>query len=191
MKRFLDLPMAMLARIFWTFLALLFLCLSWAWEVLAPFVAALVALIPLEHLKERIARFLDRLPPYPTLLIFLIPLVVSEVVKAFAIVLFARHMIISGVLVYLLGEIIRFALVAYLFTLCHEKLLSIGWVKWVYDQLIRAHHWADTQTAPLREGIRQALREAGLTGKPGRYLDKVAAVWRLARRKVRPNQRAA
>lgn len=175
--------LALLSRAFWTLLAVLFLALSWAWEVFAPLVAALVALIPLEHLKERIARFLDRLPPYPTLLIFLIPLVVSEVVKAFAIVLFARHLIISGAFVYLLGEIIRFALVAYLFNLCREKLLSIPWVKWTYDQFVRAHHWANAQTAPIKEAIRQALHDAGLNGKPGRYLDKVMAVWRLARRK--------
>ncbi len=171
------------ARPFWTALALVFLGLTWLWEALAPLVAALVARIPLERVKAAIARFLDRLPPYPTLLVFLIPLVASELVKAFAIVLFAKKLIVLGALTYLFGEVVRFALVAYLFQLCRDKLLSIPWVLWCYERLIAAHHWAKAQVEPLRAFIAEALREAGLSGRPGRFLDKVAAVWRLARRR--------
>ena len=57
----------------WILLALVFLFEAWLWEHLRPLVAWIVDRIRWHRLKARIAAWIERLPPYPTLLIFLIP----------------------------------------------------------------------------------------------------------------------
>ena len=56
-------------------LALVFLFEAWLWEHLAPVVAWVVALHSVGAFKARIAAAIERLPPYPTLLVFLVPVV--------------------------------------------------------------------------------------------------------------------
>src|ERR1044072_5430534 len=56
-------------------LALVFLFEAWLWEHLRPLVAWVVGLVRWDRLKARLAAAIDGLPPYPTLLVFLIPVV--------------------------------------------------------------------------------------------------------------------
>ena len=65
-------------RALWTTLALAFLGVSWFWERLRPPIRWVIDRIPLEGLKRAVAAFMDRLPPYPTLVIFLIPVIALE-----------------------------------------------------------------------------------------------------------------
>ena len=65
--------MRRLLRPFLVLLALVFLVEAWLWEHLRPLVAWVVDLIAWNRLKARLAAAIERLPPYPTLLIFLIP----------------------------------------------------------------------------------------------------------------------
>jgi hypothetical protein len=74
----------------WTLLALVFLGVSWLWETFAPLVQAIIDLLPLRRLKAWAHAQLQRLAPYPTLLVFLIPLALSEVIKVISFVAFAR-----------------------------------------------------------------------------------------------------
>jgi hypothetical protein len=166
----------------WTALALVFLAVSWAWEVVAPLVQAIIDLLPLRRLKAWAHAFLESLPPYPTLLMFIIPLALSEVIKIVAFVAFARGQIFAGSLIYLFAEVVRFGLAAYVWAVCREKLLSIDWVARLHAWLLTVHDWAQAQIAPVKAWIRQALEEAGLTGgKAGLWL-RIRALWRHARR---------
>ena len=54
-------------------LALVFLFEAWLWEHLRPLVAWVVGLVRWDRLKARLAAAIEHLPPYPTLLVFLIP----------------------------------------------------------------------------------------------------------------------
>jgi hypothetical protein len=63
-------------RPFLVLLALIFLVEAWLWEHLRPLVAWAVDLIAWNRLKARLATAIERLPPYATLLIFLIPPIV-------------------------------------------------------------------------------------------------------------------
>ena len=56
-------------------LALVFLFEAWLWEHLRPLVAWVVGLVRWDRLKARLAAAIEHLPPYPTLLVFLIPVV--------------------------------------------------------------------------------------------------------------------
>lgn len=116
-----------LKRIIWTAVALLFLAVSWLWDTLAPLIQWIVDRIPLEDVKAWVIRFMERLPPYPTLLVFLIPIVVIEPFKLLSVWLLARGQFLSGLALFIIAEVLRFGLVAFLFKTCSEKLLSIGW----------------------------------------------------------------
>jgi hypothetical protein len=170
-------------RIVWTIVALIFLGLSWLWDHLHPIVAFVIRLIPLDGLKEAVRRFMARLSPYPTLIVFLIPAVVHEIMKVAAIFLFRRHQWVAGGLMYLAADIIGIALVAFIFENCKEKLLSIPWFAWCYARFDAAHRWAREQIAPLKAHIHQALVEAGLAGGRAGIIAKLVALWRYTRRR--------
>ncbi len=170
-------------QIAWTTLALIFLAVSWLWETFAPLVQAIIDLLPLRRLKAWAHAVLEKLPPYPTLLVFLIPLALSEVIKVISFVAFARGQILAGVLIYLLAEVVRFGLAAYVWAVCRDKLLSIDWVARLHAWLLRMNDWAQRQIAPVRAWIRQALEEAGLVGSRAGIWARVRALWRHARRR--------
>jgi hypothetical protein len=179
-----EAPVSRLKQIAWTILALIFLAVSWAWEALAPVVQATIDLIPLRAVKAWANRVLDRLRPYPTLLVFAIPLGLSEGIKIVSYVAFAHKQFMLGLVTYLLAEIVRYGLAAYIWNVCRDKLLSIGWVAKLHAWLLVAHDWANAQTAPIKAWIKQALVEAGLTSSDAGLWLRVKALWRYSRRKT-------
>ena len=170
-------------QIAWTALALIFLGVSWLWETFAPLVQAIIDVLPLRRLKAWAHALLEKLSPYATLLVFLIPLALSEVIKIISFVAFARGQIFAGVVIYLLAEIVRFGLAAYVWSVCRDKLLSIEWVAKFHAWLLRLNDVAQRQITPLRAWIRQALEEAGLLGGQAGLWARVKALWRHARRR--------
>ena len=65
--------MRRLLRPLWIFIALIFLLEAWLWTHLAPVVHWVVEHIAWRELRERLAARIERLSPYPTLLVFLVP----------------------------------------------------------------------------------------------------------------------
>ncbi|MBV8449779.1 MAG: hypothetical protein JO124_17510 [Hyphomicrobiales bacterium] len=177
--------MQRLPRVLWTIVALIFLGLSWLWDHLHPIITFLIRILPLEGLKEVVRHLMQRLPPYPTLIVFLVPAIVHEGMKVVAFFLFRRHQWLAGVLVYFAADVIGVALVAFIFETCKEKLLSIPWFAWCYAWFEKAHIWARAQVAPIKAYIHQALSEAGLIGRRAGVIAKLAALWRYERRRRR------
>src|SRR5882762_4542801 len=143
-------------RIVWTIVALIFLALSWVWDHLHPIISFIIGLIPLEGLKAAVRRYMATLSPYPTLIVFLIPAVVHEIMKVVALFLFHKHQWMAGAAMYIAADVIGIALVAFLFETCRDKLLSIPWFAWCYSWFDKAHHWARAQVAPIKAHIQQA-----------------------------------
>jgi hypothetical protein len=168
-------------------LALAFLALSWLWGMLDAAVRAVIAAIPLEAVKRAVATFMARLPPYPTLFVFLIPLLAPEAIKIAAIWLAARHRWVLAAATYGFAELMRYGLAAFLFSTCKEKLLSIPWFRWLYLRVMAAHDWAHAQVAPLRERARVTLaRWRATLAASGWYSGapltrRLGALWRHAR----------
>src|SRR5438445_7978223 len=77
--------MRRLLRPFLILLALVFLFEAWLWEHLAPIVHWIVARIPFAAFKARLAAAIERLPPYPTLLVFLVPVLLLLPVEVLAV----------------------------------------------------------------------------------------------------------
>ncbi len=61
---------------FWVLLALVFLFEAWLWDHLAPIIAAVVNVVPWGRVKRWLAAAIERLPPWATLIVFVIPLLV-------------------------------------------------------------------------------------------------------------------
>ena len=80
----------------------------------------------------RIHRWVLSLKPYPTLLLFLVPLIVLEPVKPVAAYLVARHHAALGLSMLVIAELLKLVFIERLFSVSRTKLLSIPAFAWVY-----------------------------------------------------------
>ena len=87
------------------------------------------------------------LRPYPTLALFMVPVLVLEPVKPVAAYLTATGHIISGLTVLVVGEILKLVLIERLFSVSRDKLLSIPAFEWCYDKLRQAREWVESLEA--------------------------------------------
>jgi len=89
----------------------------------------------------RVHRWIVSLGPYPTLLLFLVPLIVLEPVKPVAAYLAATHHVWIGLAVLSIGEILKLVLVERLFHISRDKLLTIRAFAWAYGKYVIARDW--------------------------------------------------
>lgn len=107
----------------------------------------------LAHLDAyRVARALEnrirKLPPYPALMIFLLPDLFIIPAKIFAMSCVASGHVIVGVGILVLAKVVGIAVVAYLFSLTRESLMCLGWFvklyNWVMGYRNRIHACLDS-----------------------------------------------
>jgi hypothetical protein len=72
-----------------------------------------------------IARAMQSLGPYPTLLLFAIPVILLEPVKPVGLFLIATHHAASGITVIVIGEVLKIGILERLFAMSKDKLLTI------------------------------------------------------------------
>lgn len=146
-----------ISKPFWFVFAALFLFEVWAWDKLGGLLKRLVAAIPLAALKQALVRGLDKLPPPVVLLVFLIPIGVIEPFKIVGLWLIAHHHIILGALAFVAAKFFGLGVVAFLFDVTREKLLSMQWFarfyEWVMEIRQRAHEFLE----PYKQRIREAM----------------------------------
>ena len=136
--------------------ALLFLLSEEIFLRLRQIIEWVIDLLPLERVKKACRNFLEWLPAYPTLLLFLVPLIATEPLKFLSYWLLAKHQWMAGSALYLGVDILRLGLVSFVFGVSRDKLLSIGWFKVLYTWFIWAHDWAFGLIAPYKEMIKAA-----------------------------------
>ncbi len=128
-------------------LALLFLFEAWLWSHLAPIVAWIVARIPLREIKARVAGWIEHLPPYATLLVFLIPVVVLFPLKLIGLWMLAHGSWFGAMTTLAIAKVISTGLTAFIFDLTRDKLLQLAWFRrlyeWVLWLLAKAHALVD------------------------------------------------
>lgn len=81
------------------------------------------------------------LGPYPTLALFVVPLLILEPAKPIAAYLTATGHVFSGLAVLGVAEILKLVLVERLFSISRDKLLSIRWFAWCYDKVQTVRNW--------------------------------------------------
>jgi hypothetical protein len=184
LKRLLTPPLIVLA-------ALLMWIEEWLWEHLKV-LTAWVAKFPLFRWLEK---FIRELPPYPTMVVFLIPGALLFPVKLFAVYLMTRshipgHLFI-GLGVILAAKVAGTAIVARLYVICQPKLLTIRWFARLHNWLTvtRDRLYSAIKAIPLYQRTRAKLSAIKQTVKHMLHVMRgrrgIGARWRAIRRLLR------
>ena len=166
-------------RPFWIFLALVFLLEAWLWDHLEPLVARVVNVVPWGKVKAWLARAIDRLPPWATLIVFVVPVALLFPIKLLGLWLLARGYWLSAIGTLLLAKLVGLGVTAFVFDVTRDKLLQMDWFRRMYDWFMWARSWAHAQVEP----IRQRLRKIGWLMQPrraGRFLRRLMRIRRRA-----------
>jgi|SRR6185369_12071672 len=169
-------------RPLWVLLALLFLLEAWLWDHLEPLVARLVSLIAWDRLKTRLARAIESLPPWATLIVFVVPFIVLLPLKFLSFFLIASKQWLAAGIVLVIAKLLGLGVTAFVFDVTREKLLQMAWFKRMFDWFMWARDWAHAQTAPIRERIRQ-LVWLMKPQRAGRFLRRLIRLRRNAYRR--------
>ena len=173
-RRILTLPLAALATIVVLFDDLVR-------SVVKPAVAWLARLEPVRRVEAAIAR----LPPYPTLALFLIPMAVIWPIKLYALYLIGLGHVTYGVFAFVAAKVVGIGLAERLFALSRDKLLSIGWFAKGYFFVIavrdRVHlYLKGTRWWPVLVAFLTRVREGwrALKARIGTVMGRVSATLR-------------
>jgi hypothetical protein len=103
-----------------------------------PIVARLAAL----RLFARLGEAIERLPPYPTLVLFLVPFVVLEPFKLWALWLLGTGRFASGAIMLAVSHLASIVLVERLFHATRDKLLTIPWFARIHGLVVTLYDWS-------------------------------------------------
>jgi hypothetical protein len=159
-----------LKRALLTLAAVLFLVEAWLWDKAISVGHWVIDLLPWRQFKDAMARLVDRLPPYGAMTFFLIPLAVVEPLKIVAVSEIARGHFFRGAFAFLVLKFVGLGLVAFIFDLTRDKLLSIDWFarfyNWVVKWRDKAHDFIEPYKAQARALV--ADLRAALDLAPGK-----------------------
>ena len=83
---------------------------------------------------ESLRAWIVSLRPYPTLALFIVPVILLEPVKPVAAYLTATGHVVGGLMVLIVGELLKLLLIERLFRVSRDKLMSIPVFAWCYDK---------------------------------------------------------
>jgi hypothetical protein len=123
--------------------AIYFLVDAAFWMVARP-VARLLA----DHwIFDRLRTWIVSLRPYPTLALFIVPVLVLEPAKPVAAYLTATGHVVSGLTVLGVAELLKLVLIERLFRISRDKLMSIPAFAWCYGKFQQAKNWIESLDA--------------------------------------------
>jgi len=152
-----GLGMRRFIRWFWIVVALVFLFEAWLWDHLEPIAAAIVAQLPLDQAKKRIANWVERLSPTVSLLVFAVPVGLLLPFKLAALWLLARGYWTGAVSALVSAKIVGFGSTAFVFDATRDKLLQLNWFRALYNRLIVWRAWSHALIDPVVQGIKKNL----------------------------------
>jgi hypothetical protein len=190
-----------LTRALWILLALVFLFEAWLWSHLAPVVAWVVDRIAWRELKARTAAAIEHLPPYPTLLVFLVPVILLLPIKFLGLWMLAHGSWAGAMATLALAKIVSMGVTAFIFDVTKPKLMQLPWFARIYDLVVRGLAWAHALVDPVKAEvkawiartitpIRRRMRKLFWMAKPGRAGRFFRHLARIRRRMRRREQAA-
>ena len=111
-------------------------------DVVLAVVRPIVARLAEMRIFARLAEALHRLPPYPTLVLFLVPFVVLEPFKLWGLWLLGTGHFGSGAAMLAVSHLTSIVLVERLFHATRDKLLTIGWFARTYAWVMALYDWS-------------------------------------------------
>ena len=139
-------------------LALVFLFEAWLWEHLSPIVRWLVEQVAWPQLRARIAALIERLPPYPTLLVFVIPVVLLLPMKLLGLWFLAGGHLFLAFATLAFAKVVSMGVTAFIFEVTRPKLLQLPWFRFIYERVLTWIAWAHALVDPVKERMRRHLR---------------------------------
>jgi len=107
---------------------------------------------------KRLRAWIRSLPPYPSLALFSVPVIILEPIKPVAAYLVATGQFLSGAATFIVGELLKLVLVERLFHLTRDKLMRIPAFAWSYGKYAAAKAWL--QATEAWRAIRALARAA-------------------------------
>lgn len=153
---------------------------AWLWEHLKPIVGWVVSWIPWQRLKAWIVSAIENLPPYATLFVFLIPVIVLFPLKLAGLWMLAHGFWLGAVAVLVLAKLVGVGVAAFIFEITRPKLLQIGWFRWLYEHVMVWLEWAHGLVDPIKARIKQVARMFG-PKRAGRTLRLLMRIRRMMR----------
>jgi hypothetical protein len=119
--------------------------------------------VPVKRLRD----WIRSLPPYPSLALFSVPVIVLEPIKPIAAYLAATGQFLSGAVTFIFGELLKLVLVERLFSLTREKLMRIPAFARLYQWYSQAIAWLKATDAwrtleSVARSAREYLRVTGM-----------------------------
>ncbi len=145
-------------------LAILFLLETWVWGKLVAFARLLAALLPWERFRDAARRFVNQAPALFAVLLFGIPLAVSEGGAFVSVVMMATGHVFAGAALYIGMKIFGLVLVPVIFEITREKLLALRWFAYLYAKFELLHEMASRFVAPYRQAAREWARDRAVAG---------------------------
>jgi hypothetical protein len=96
---------------------------------------------------KRLRAWIRSLPPYPSLALFSVPVIILEPIKPVAAYLAATGQVLSGAMTFIIGELLKLVLVERLFSLTRDKLMKIPAFAWAFGKFIEAKAWLQATEA--------------------------------------------
>lgn len=151
--------MRRLLKPLWILIALVFLFEAWLWDHLRPAVQWLVDRLAWERLKARVAASIEMLPPYPTLLVFLVPVALLFPVKLAGLWFLANGWWLGAMATLAGAKVVSMGVTAFIFDVTRPKLLQLPWFRWLYTHVLAWLAWAHALVDPIKARLRAWLRE--------------------------------
>lgn len=149
-------------RPLWVILALLLLVEAWLWDHLEPIVARVVNFVPWRKLKIAVARWVEDLPPYAALGVFVVPFVVVLPMKFLGLYFITTGNWFGTVATLSLAKLLGLGVTAFVFDATRDKLLQISWSGGCTTGSCRR------VTGPTRRPSQSARASANYSGCSGR-----------------------
>lgn len=96
---------------------------------------------------RRLRGWIRSLPPYPSLALFSVPVIILEPIKPVAAYLAATGQVLSGAVTLIIGELLKLVLVERLFHLTRDKLMRIPAFAWAYGKFTAVRAWLQATEA--------------------------------------------
>lgn len=107
------------------------------WTLAQP----IVRLLADHWVFDSVRRWITSLRPYPTLALFVVPILILEPAKPLAAYLTATGHIAGGLTVLGVAEILKLLLIERLFRISRDKLMSIPAFAWCYGKFQQVRNW--------------------------------------------------
>jgi hypothetical protein len=144
-------------------LAIVFLFETWIWGRLVALARLLSAWIPWERFRDAARRTVNRAPSIFAVMLFGVPLLVSEFGAFISVVMMATGHVFAGMALYVAMKIFGLFLVPVIFEITREKLLALPWFAYGYAMFELLHGMASRFVAPYREAAKDWAREVWTT----------------------------